>query len=169
MGIRSELAKPLAKIIAKRQKKWSFDPSKSQALIFEQLLKKASKTSFGLNHRFDQIKTHEEFVEAVPIRDYEGLKPYVDKILEGERDVLWPGMPTYFAKTSGTTSGTKYIPITSDSIPNHINSARDALLSYVHNSGNSKFLDGNLIFLSGSPEMYKQAGVHVGRLSGIVN
>ena len=105
----------------------------------------------------------------VPIRDYEQLKPYFDKVVEGISDILWPGRPEYLSKTSGTTSGVKYIPVTKDSLPNHINSARNALLSYVHETGNGEFLDGNLIFLSGSPELNKKAGINVGRLSGIVN
>ncbi len=127
------------------------------------------KTLFGTDHGFEQIKSHEEFKKQVPVRDYEALKPYVEKVLHGEENILWKGKPEYFAKTSGTTSGTKYIPITKDSVPNHINGARNALLSYVHETGNATFLDGGLIFLSGSPELTKKAGIKTGRLSGIVN
>jgi hypothetical protein len=82
---------------------------------------------------------------------------------------LWKGKPIYFAKTSGTTSGIKYIPITKDSIPNHINSARDALLCYIAQTGNTEFTKGKMIFLSGSPELDRMGGVPTGRLSGIVN
>ncbi|MEM8894903.1 MAG: GH3 auxin-responsive promoter family protein [Bacteroidota bacterium] len=169
MGIRSVLSKPLAAVIASQQKKWASQPASYQTSVFKQLVNKARSTQFGKDHRFDQISSYSDFKNAVPIRDYEELSPYVKKILDGETDVLWPGKPAYFAKTSGTTSGTKYIPITKDSVPNHINSARNALLSYVHETGNSKFLDGKLIFLSGSPIMDKKAGIHTGRLSGIVN
>src|SRR5690606_37023911 len=126
-------------------------------------------TAFGKDHGFDGIRTHEEFRQQVPVRDYEGLRPYVDRVVRGEADVLWKGRPLYFAKTSGTTSGTKYIPITKESIPNHINSARNALLSYVHETGKASFLDGGLIFLSGSPELTETSGIKTGRLSGIVN
>ncbi|KYG83386.1 GH3 auxin-responsive promoter family protein [Roseivirga echinicomitans] len=169
MGIRSILSKPLAAYMAAQQRKWSLNPSASQAKVFKQNIKAASQTVFGKDHNFDSIKTYDDFKKNVPIRDYEELKPYVEKILQGEADVLWPGKPAYFAKTSGTTSGTKYIPITKDSIPNHIGSARDAILSYVAETGKSKFLDNKLIFLSGSPETYKTAGINTGRLSGIVN
>ena len=103
------------------------------------------------------------------MRDYEGLRPYVERILQGETDILWKGKPLYFAKTSGTTSGTKYIPITRDSIPNHIESARNAMLSYIHETGESRFLDRKLIFLSGSPVLEERADIPTGRLSGIVN
>ena len=169
MGIQSILAKPFAKYIVKQQKKWSMSSGVFQRRIFQNLTSVGTSTVFGKDHGFSPDLDYDSFKQQVPIRDYEGLKPYVEKMLTGERDVLWKGKPAYFAKTSGTTSGVKYIPITKDSIPNHINSARDALLSYVHNSGNSSFLDGKLIFLSGSPVLESTAGVHTGRLSGIVN
>ncbi|MDW3195708.1 MAG: GH3 auxin-responsive promoter family protein [Cytophagales bacterium] len=169
MGIRAILSKPFASLIVKDQKKWSQHPGEYQQAIFNHLIKVGATTTFGKDHGFGDIKNHEDFKKQVPIRDYEALSPYVQQILDGKSDVLWKGKPTYFAKTSGTTSGTKYIPITKDSIPNHINSARNALLSYVHESENSDFLDRKLIFLSGSPTMDKRAGIHTGRLSGIVN
>lgn len=169
MGVRSVLSKPFAAYIVNEQKKWSAEPEKYQEKILKGLLKKASVTSFGRDHSFSEIKDHTDYAGKVPIRDYEELSFYVRKILAGESDVLWPGKPEYFSKTSGTTSGVKYIPITKDSLPNHMNSARNALLSYVHETGNGQFLDGKLIFLSGSPELGKKAGINTGRLSGIVN
>ena len=169
MGIRSVLARPFASYIASQTKKWSLEPVGHQQKIFTELIKSGSSTVFGRDHHFDSIRNHEDFKQRVPIRDYEDLKPYVEQILKGKPDILWPGKPEYFAKTSGTTSGTKYIPITKDSVPNHINSARNALLSYVHETGNASFLDGGLIFLSGSPELDEKAGIKTGRLSGIVN
>lgn len=141
----------------------------TQQKVFEGLISKAANTSFGKYHDFLRIRTHEDFVKGVPIRDYEQLKSYFERTAAGEENVLWPGKPLYLAKTSGTTSGAKYIPITRDSIPNHLNGAKNALLSYIHETGNSQFLDGKLIFLSGSPELEKKNGIHVGRLSGISN
>ena len=128
-----------------------------------------TKTNFGKEHGFENIKTYEDFVKQVPIRDYEEFKPYIEKIKQGKHNVLWKGQPIYFAKTSGTTSGIKYIPISKDSIPNHINTARNALLCYMAETGNTKFADGKLIFLSGSPELERVGGIPTGRLSGIVN
>src|SRR5205085_479927 len=124
---------------------------------------------FGKDHSFAKITSYEDFKQAVPIRDYEQLKDYIEKVKEGQPDILWKGKPIYFAKTSGTTSGVKYIPITKDSIPNHINSARNALLCYMAVSGNYDFVSGKLIFLSGSPELERVADIPTGRLSGIVN
>lgn len=169
MGVRSVLSKPFAKRIAKQQRKWSLKPVETQQAVFDQIVSKATPTVFGKDHGFGDIRSYDDFKKQVPIRDYEGLRPWVDRVVKGEPDILWPGKPAYFAKTSGTTSGTKYIPITKDSIPNHITSARNALLSYVAQTGKSKFLDGKLIFLSGSPETVKTAGINTGRLSGIVN
>ena len=169
MGIRSILSKPLAKWIVYDQKKWALNPGKFQSNLFRKLIKSGSKTQFGRDHQFDEIRNHTDFTQRVPIRDYEELKPYINEILKDKKDVLWPGLPAYLAKTSGTTSGVKYIPITKDSIPNHINSARNALLSYVNETGNSTFLDKKLIFLSGSPTLTYTSGIPTGRLSGIVN
>jgi len=169
MGFRSILAKPFASWVVSKQKNWMRFAAQAQQAVFETIISKASETQFGRDHNFKSIKTHADFVKQVPIRDYEGLKDYVGMIKEGKPDILWPGKPLYFAKTSGTTSGTKYIPISKDSISNHINGARDALLNYVHHSGKSAFLDKKLIFLSGSPVLEKTAGIHTGRLSGIAN
>ena len=109
------------------------------------------------------------FQEAVPVRSYEGLRAFVDRAVAGEADVLWPGKPMYFCKTSGTTSGAKYIPLTQDSMPNHIGSARNALLGHIAGTGDASFVDGKMIFLQGSPELGSTpGGVPLGRLSGIV-
>ena len=169
MGIRSVLSRPLAKWVVQQQQEWMYRPVEAQQRWLQKLVAIGRHTQFGSDHHLKEVHTVEEFRQAVPVRDYEDLKPYIQKILDGASDVLWRGKPIYFAKTSGTTSGTKYIPLTKDSIPNHINSARDALLSYIHETGNSAFLDKKLIFLSGSPEMVQKHGIHIGRLSGIVN
>ncbi len=163
------MSRPLAYWVYQEQKRWSQKPVESQQSIFKALVEKGADTRYGKEHDFRGIRTYEDFKARVPVADYEGIKPYIQRVKEGERDVLWPGLPIYFAKTSGTTSGTKYIPITRDSIPNHINSARNALLSYIHETGQSQFLDGKLIFLSGSPTLDTSGEVPTGRLSGIVN
>lgn len=169
MGIRSVLAKPLAAYIEKQTREWSSRPGHYQKKVFREIVSKAAQTAFGVDHGFSSIHSYEAFKKQVPVRDYEEFKPYINRIVNGESDILWKGKPAYFAKTSGTTSGTKYIPVTKDSIPNHINSARNALLSYVHETKKAEFLDGGLIFLSGSPTLEQIAGINTGRLSGIVN
>ncbi|HTF19097.1 MAG TPA: GH3 auxin-responsive promoter family protein [Chryseolinea sp.] len=169
MGLRSSLARPFAAFVASKTKKWSLDPFRYQQKIMQDIVGAASATAFGKDHNFSSIRSYEDFKRNIPVRDYEDLKPYFDRMVKGEPDVLWPGKPKYLAKTSGTTSGTKYIPITHESVSNHFNSARDASMSYIHETGRSAFLDGNLIFLSGSPELTVKAEIKTGRLSGIVN
>ncbi|QMU29834.1 GH3 auxin-responsive promoter family protein [Adhaeribacter radiodurans] len=169
MGIKAALSKPFAAYVHQRNQAWMQQPVQTQQKVFTSLIQKGTSTAFGRDHGFKDIRNHSDFTQAVPIRDYEGLKPYFEKVKKGEPNVLWPGKPIYFAKTSGTTSGTKYIPITADSISNHINGARNALLAYVHQTGKSAFLDGKLIFLSGSPELDEVSGIKTGRLSGIAN
>jgi hypothetical protein len=169
MGIKSLLAILFAKYIRKKVTLDTANALQDQERIFQYLITTAAQTVFGKNHSFASIKTYEDFKQHIPINDYEGLKPYFDKIVNGEPNIVWPGKPLYFAKTSGTTSGVKYIPISKESIPFHINSARNALLCYIAETGNAQFVDGKLIFLSGSPTLELKNGVHTGRLSGIVN
>ena len=139
-----------------------------QQKTFERLIAQAKQTAFGKDHHFETIHTYEDFKKHVPIRDYEELRPYIDRVVAGEENVLWPGKPAYLTKTSGTTSGVKYIPISKESMPTHITAARNALLSYIHETGKADFLDGKMIFLQGSPVLTDKAGIPTGRLSGIV-
>lgn len=140
----------------------------NQEKIMMELVQTAAQTQFGKDHNFSNVRNYEDFKTAVPVRDYEALRYYIDKMVDGESDVLWPGKPLYLAKTSGTTSGVKYIPLTKASIPNHINSARNALLMYVHETRNTDFISGKMIFLQGSPVLGEKNGIKTGRLSGIV-
>jgi len=168
MSIKSVLAKPFAKIVASKVKKWAANPVATQHKMFAYLIHSAAQTAFGKDHNFANIASHNDFIKQVPIRDYEALKPYVERVVAGEENVLWKGKPIYFAKTSGTTSGSKYIPITKESMPTHVEAARNAILLYINETGNSKFVDGKMIFLQGSPILHEQNGIQLGRLSGIV-
>ena len=168
MSIKSIAAKLFAKKIHKKTLKWTSKPVQTQQKVFENLIHLAKNTQFGKDHKFDEIKTFQDFQNQVPIRDYEDLKPYVDKVIKGEENVLWKGKPLYFAKTSGTTSGAKYIPLTKESMPFHIEAARNAILNYIHETGNASFVDGKMIFLQGSPILEEKNGIKLGRLSGIV-
>ena len=168
MGIKSFIAKPLALFAVKQINKWKNNPLSAQQSVFSKLIMQAKDTSFGQDHLFTEINTYEDFKKNVPIADYEELRPYIDRVVNGEENVLWPGKPLYLAKTSGTTSGVKYIPISKESMPEHIKAARNALFSYIHETGKSEFIDGRLIFLQGSPVLGKNHGINTGRLSGIV-
>ena len=168
MSLRKIVAKQLARRARKRINKWAENPIETQQRVFEQLIQKAKQTDFGKAHGFDQIQNHKDFIKRVPIADYEGLRPYVDRVVAGEADVLWPGKPLYFAKTSGTTSGTKYIPLTKESMPTHIEAAKNALFCHIEATGDASFVDGKMIFLQGSPILEEKNGIALGRLSGIV-
>jgi GH3 auxin-responsive promoter len=169
MNLKSLLARPFANYIYNKTKKGMLTAVEDQDAILKSLLKTGKNTDFGRDHQLSAVSNHQEFVQSVPLRDYEQFKPYIASIKEGKQNVLWKGKPIYLAKTSGTTSGVKYIPITKESIPNHINTARNALLCYMAETGNSAFANGKMIFLSGSPELERIAGIPTGRLSGIVN
>lgn len=168
MSLKAFAAKILAKSVKRKINRWASRPKETQQKVLRHLIETAAHTRFGRDHDFAHIKTHTDFVERVPIRDYEALRSYVDTVVAGDADVLWPGKPLYFAKTSGTTSGAKYIPLTKASMPEHIKAARNAILCYIAATGKARFVDGKMIFLQGSPEMDQKNGIQLGRLSGIV-
>mgnify|MGYP006422822247 CR=1 FL=1 len=168
MSIKAAFAIPFAKLVQKKVQKWAQNPIKTQERVFQNLIFEAKNTAFGKDHQFASISNYEDFKSKVPVVEYEALRPYVERVIAGENDVLWKGRPLYFAKTSGTTSGAKYIPITKESMPTHIKSARNAMLLYIAETGDTSFVDGKMIFLQGSPVLEDQKGIKLGRLSGIV-
>ena len=169
MKWKSLLAKPLARYVAARERRSASNALLHQRTILSKLLRAVEGTAFGRDHGLHRGMTATEFRLAVPVRDYEALQPWIQRTVEGESNVLWPGMPLYFCKTSGTTSGEKYIPLTKESMSNHIDSARNALLHFIAETGNTRFLEGQMIFLQGSPLLDQtKGGTPMGRLSGIV-
>lgn len=168
MSLKGFAAKLLARRSVARVMRGAMDPVTTQQEVLRKLIAEGKNTAFGKEHGLEEVKDHASLVQAVPLRDYEALRPWIERVVKGERDVLWPGVPLYLCKTSGTTSGAKYIPITKESLPNHIDSARNALFAYIARSGNTEFVDGKMIFLQGSPVLDHKAKVPSGRLSGIV-
>jgi len=168
LGLKAALSIPYAKYIVRKNQKWINHPLESQQKVFKHLIEQGRKTKFGKDHEFDKIHSVKEFKEKVPVRDYEALKIYFDAVRKGENNVLWPGKPIYLSKTSGTTSGAKYIPITKESIPFHIKAARDSILHYILRTGSTGFVNGKMIFLQGSPQLDYSEAIPTGRLSGIV-
>lgn len=168
MSVKSIAAKFFAKYTNHQTQKWALNPIVTQQKVLQNLIEQAQNTAFGKDHDFKNISNAQQFAQRVPIRDYEALRPYVDRVVRGEADILWKGKPIYFAKTSGTTSGAKYIPLTKESMPFHIQAARNAILSYIHETGNADFVNGKMIFLQGSPVLEVKNGIQLGRLSGIV-
>lgn len=160
-------ARIFAWVVHQSSAKWINNPEQAQNRTFRDLIKKAKNTRFGKDHDFAQIRTYSDYAKRIPVRDYEELKPYIERILSGEADVLWPGKPLYFAKTSGTTSGAKYIPLTRPAIREQVKASRNAILNYIHSTGSASFVIGKMIFLQGSPVLQEKNGIKTGRLSGI--
>lgn len=168
MGLKSALSKPFAAFAVWQINRWKNNAIKAQNKILKTLIESAKETAFGKDHHFTEIKNYSDFKSNIPVRDYEGLKLYIDRVVAGEEDILWKGKPLYFAKTSGTTSGVKYIPLSKESMPEHIKAARNAILTYINETGKADFVNGKMIFLQGSPTLSLKHGINVGRLSGIV-
>ena len=148
MSLKAIGARWFASMVARKTQKWADSPIACQNQVFQDLVQKAKDTKFGKDHNFYQIKSHQDFVKNVPIRD-------------------WPGKPLYIAKTSCTTSGAKYIPITQESIKHQVEASRNAILNYIHETRNTNFVNGKMIFLQGSPVLEEKGGIKFGRLSGI--
>ena len=168
MGLKAALSKVFAWYVNRQLNNIRQNAVSLQQSTFTNLIHQAKNTAFGIDHQFDSIESYEDFKKLVPVRDYEELRPYIERVVNGEENVMWPGKPAYLAKTSGTTSGVKYIPISKESMPQHIKAARNALLSYIHETGKADFVDGKMIFLQGSPVLEQKHGISTGRLSGIV-
>lgn len=139
-----------------------------QERLLLSLVKTAEKTLFGRTHQFENIKSIQDYQNQVQIADYEDLKPYIEKVKKGQRDILWTGTPEYFAKTSGTTSGSKYIPISKEGMPFQVAAAQSAIFHYIAQKNSADFVNGKMIFLQGSPALEEIFGIKTGRLSGIV-
>ena len=168
MSIKSTAAKLLAKRDVKRIEDWAGNPILAQTKTLSYLSENLANTCYGQDLGISEQDALADWASVVPLVDYEILRPYVDRIKNGERNVLFPGLPKYLCTTSGTTSGAKYIPMTEAGIKAQILAARNSLLSYLNETKNSGFIDGKMIFLQGSPVMESINGIGVGRLSGIV-
>ncbi|MCW5907169.1 MAG: GH3 auxin-responsive promoter family protein [Chitinophagales bacterium] len=168
MGFKSAVAKIAANIIAPRIYAEQKNAIAIQQKMLQQFLQQAAYTTFGKEHQFSTLKSYDDFKAAVPIRDYEEFKDYISRITDGAENVLWQGKPLYFCKSSGTTSGTKYIPVTDVQIKEMIRAARNSLMLYVAQTGKAAFFDHKMMFLQGSPELEMHGKIPTGRLSGIV-
>lgn len=148
------------------------NPQAAQHRQFRELLATAERTAFGREHDFKNIRTHDDFVQAVPIRDYVAMLPWVERMLAGEHNVSWPGRVHYFAQTSGTTAGDKRIPVT-DAMQAANRRAALAIFTYYERRGGGRvtnLMDGKLLFLGGSTDMTRiESGAEIGDLSGIAS
>ncbi len=130
-------------------------PMDAQNKVFDYLLKKGRQTTFGRDHGFIDAKSIQAFQEQVPIRNYEALFPYIQRIMEGEQSLLWPGKTSWFAKSSGTTSGkSKFIPVSMETLEEcHYKAGKDLLTMYCHNNPNSQLFAGKSLIMGGSHQI----------------
>ncbi|WET48342.1 GH3 auxin-responsive promoter family protein [Chryseobacterium indologenes] len=157
-----------AKKHVQKAEEFKKNAEKNQDDLLISLVNTAQKTLFGREHNFENIRSVKNFQNRVPVADYEDLKPYIERVKRGQSNILWTDTPEYFAKTSGTTSGSKYIPISKEGMPYQIGGAQSALFHYISKKNNADFVNGKMIFLQGSPELEEIFGIKTGRLSGIV-
>lgn len=139
--------------------------------VLQTLLERAQNTEYGRNHVFDRINGYDEFVKHVPVNTYEELKNDIDRMRQGERDVLWPGQVRWYAKSSGTTNDkSKFIPVSSDGLKYiHYAGGKDAVALYLKNNPNSRLFDGRALILGGShAPNYNLKDSLVGDLSAIL-
>lgn len=166
--IKKKIALIWAKKHVKETEIYKENAVEDQEKLLLSLVKTAEKTLFGREHQFENVQDVQDFQKQVNIADYEELKPYIERVKKGQRNILWTETPEYFAKTSGTTSGAKYIPISKEGMPYQIAAAQSAIFHYINQKNNSDFVSGKMIFLQGSPELEEINGIKTGRLSGIV-
>jgi hypothetical protein len=143
------------------------DPVASQQAVFNSLIARAYNTSFGRDHGFDRIRNHDEWVRAVPLRDYAAIAPYFDRARNGEADVIWPGHIRYWAISSGTTAGEKYLPVSMDTVRGNKQGGFDAIAPCVATT-NPGLFKGRLLFLGGSINLRKHGNNWIGDNTGIM-
>ena len=142
-----------------------------QAEVLKSLLERASDTEYGRDHIFNMTRSYEEFTHNVPVNTYEELKGDIDRMRHGEKDILWPGVVKWYAKSSGTTNDkSKFIPVSDEGLQNiHYQGGNDAVAMYLQNNPKSRLFDGKSLILGGSHSSnYNVDGSLVGDLSAIL-
>ncbi|OYW81677.1 MAG: hypothetical protein B7Z27_01660, partial [Sphingobacteriia bacterium 32-37-4] len=150
---------------------WANDPIASQREVLQDLITHGQYTEFGRKYGFNQLFNIRKFKEAVPIHEYDDLKPYIDRIMAGEENVLWNTPVNWFAKSSGTTNDkSKFIPITQESLEDcHFQSAKDVLTMYYNNRSESDLLTGKGLVIGGSHQIsHLNEDMHCGDLSAVL-
>lgn len=150
---------------------WTADPVKAQHKVWQDLLSSGQNTEFGRAHHFSSIQSLEEYKAAVPVHEYDDLKPYIERMLQGEENILWNTPVEWFAKSSGTTSDkSKFIPISEESLKeNHYRASKDILSFYYAAFPQSDLLTGKALVIGGSHQVAQlNETIHYGDLSAVV-
>ncbi|MGK0155617.1 MAG: hypothetical protein ACI9SE_002582 [Neolewinella sp.] len=167
MSLIGSIAQRLANRRMRQMLQAAHEPREPQQRVLDRLLQQMRKTAFGREHGFDAVKTHDDLQRAVPLQNYQSLAPWWDRARAGERDVVWPGLTKFWAISSGTTSGEKFLPVTAATIANNKRGGFDSLVPHLANGGGRMF-GGKLLFLGGSTTMRQQGEVFIGDNTGIM-
>ncbi len=146
-------------------------PYEVQFDLFKNLLVSAKNTEWGKKYDYKSIKTIEDFQSRVPISDYDQVRPYIDRLRKGEKNLIWPTEIRWFAKSSGTTSDkSKFIPVSNESLEDcHFKGGKDMLSIYCHNNPNTEIFSGKGLVLGGSNKISEfNSNSYFGDLSAIL-
>ena len=157
MKLLSSIISKLARNRFWRIQNWSNHPVAAQRQVLQDLVSAGQYTEFGKKYNFEKLFTLKEFKKKVPIHEYDNIKSYINRMVEGEDNVLWNTPVKWFAKSSGTTSDkSKFIPISDESLAdNHFKAAKDVLTNYYNNFPGSDLLTGKSLVVGGSHQLSK--------------
>lgn len=155
MGILSPAIKSFLKLRTSVIDNFMLNPIDTQKRVFNDLIGSAQFTEYGKKYEFQHLNSIAEFQQKVPLNNYDSLKPYIQRILEGEQNILWPSEITWFAKSSGTTSDkSKFIPVSKEALDdNHYKSGKDAVALYLSKHPDSKITSGKCLVIGGSHQL----------------
>src|SRR6201995_1302961 len=146
-------------------------PNEVQEEWFEKLITGAEQTEWGKKYGYKRLQTRNDFRERIPIQTYDTLKPYIERMLHGERNVLWPSEIRWFAKSSGTTNDrSKFIPVSEEALEEcHFKGGKDLLTIYFNNTPNARMFTGKIVTLGGSYQVSQlSADTSFGDLSAVI-
>jgi hypothetical protein len=171
MKLLSPAISKLARMRLWRIENWVNNPKATQRGVLQHLVTSAQYTAFGKKYNFTGLFTVRDFKNAVPIHEYDDIKPYIQRMMEGEENVLWNTPITWFAKSSGTTSDkSKFIPISEESLQdNHYQANKDVLTNYYKNFPGSELLTGKGLVVGGSHQINRvNEDIQYGDLSAVL-
>ncbi len=171
MKLLSPFISQLARMRLRGVENWITYPVSAQRNVLQHLVTQAQYTEFGRKYHFSKLFTVKDFKKTIPVHEYNDLKPYIKRMMEGEQNILWNTPINWFAKSSGTTSDkSKFIPISDESLKdNHFKGSKDVLTNYYKNFPDSDLLTGKSLVVGGSHQVYSLfEDIQYGDLSAVL-
>lgn len=171
MKLLSPAISQLARMRMWRIESWMQHPTAAQREVLQDLVTSAQYTEFGRKHQFDQLFNIRDFKQQVPVHEYNDIKPWIERMMEGEENLLWHTPVAWYAKSSGTTADkSKFIPVSEESLQDgHYKAAKDVLTLYYHNFPASELLTGKGLVIGGSHRVNKlNEDIQFGDLSAVL-